>query len=371
MSWQKHLRAQLAELSVYDVPPSDAPTRLHANECPEPWPPEVLEALANELKALELNRYPDTSGRQLRKVLGDRHGVSPSRIVLGNGSDEIISILLTALSGRGPAGDRTPAHLVIPTPTFVMYAHSAAVLGMPVREVPLDDDFQLDPRGMREALPGAAICFLARPNNPTSSLFDKSLIEALVAEFPDTIFVLDEAYAAYLGELRGRESIWRADGPDNLVLMTTLSKVGLAALRLGYCVANEALALALNKVRHPYNVSATSLALATAILRDHDATQLAMLERAVANRGRLCALLGALPDCRVYPAHGNLVLARLSPAQRAPALVAALAEQGVRIKDQSKVPGLEGCIRVSVGTDGELDHLEASLAKVRAEVFGA
>src|SRR5690606_8784956 len=110
------------------------------------------------------NRYPDTSGRTLRRVLAERHNCSPDRIVLGNGSDEIISLLLTALSGAQARG-----HMVIPTPTFVMYAQSAQVLDVPTRSVALTDTLELDGPGLRAALPGAAICFLARPNNPTSS----------------------------------------------------------------------------------------------------------------------------------------------------------------------------------------------------------
>ena len=95
-SWRKHLRASLAELSVYDVPPAGSDqARLHANECPEPWPAEVLDALGRVVSEIELNRYPDTSGRSLRATLGHRHGVSADRVVLGNGSDEIISVLLT------------------------------------------------------------------------------------------------------------------------------------------------------------------------------------------------------------------------------------------------------------------------------------
>src|SRR5690606_19211348 len=134
-----------AELEVYDVEPSTAPSRMHANECPEPWPEEVRSALAEVVRELELNRYPDTSGRTLRRVLAAQHGCAPDRIVLGNGSDEIISMLLTALSGATAGG-----HLAIPCPTFVMYAHCARVLGIPVREVPLTDDLELDEAGLRD-----------------------------------------------------------------------------------------------------------------------------------------------------------------------------------------------------------------------------
>ena len=359
MSWQKHLRPTLSALSVYDVPPSDAPSRLHANECAEEWPPEVRQAFGEAIAALELNRYPDTSGRSLRAVIAQRHGVDPERVVLGNGSDEIISNLLTTLSGAPESGP-----LVIPTPTFVMYAHSAAVLDIPVREVALDENFQLDEEAMRQVLPGASLCFFARPNNPTSSLFQKEVIERLVADFKDVIFVLDEAYAAYLGHDDHRGGLWRADGPDNLVLMSTVSKIGLAALRLGYAIANPELALAMNKVRHPYNISTTSLTLCELALSRFAEVQDEMLRRAIENRGRLETILGRIKDAKLFPAHGNLVLCHVGSSERAASLVAKLAAQGVRIKDVSKVPRLEGCIRVSSGTERELDHLESSLGKL-------
>lgn len=351
--WTRHLRGSLRDLGVYDVAPADASqARMHANECPEPWPAEARARLGELVASLELNRYPDTSGRELRATLGRQHGVDPQRVVLGNGSDEIISLLLTALSD--PA---RPGVLVTPAPTFVMYAHSARVLGYEVREVVLDADLQLDAKAMRAALGGATICFLARPNNPTSSLWDADLIRALWSEFPDVVFVIDEAYVAY----SPGASLFDPEAPSNVVHMATLSKVGLAALRVGYCIVDQELALALNKVRHPYNISATSLALANAVLSQFADTQRAMVRRTIDNRERLAALLDRIPHAHRYPAHGNLVLVRLEPPDRASALAAGLAERGVLIKDVSRAAGLEGCLRVSVGTTEELDRLEAAL----------
>ncbi|MBX7082791.1 MAG: aminotransferase class I/II-fold pyridoxal phosphate-dependent enzyme [Nannocystaceae bacterium] len=349
--WQRNLRPQLAELVAYDVPPAQAFARMHANELPEPWPAHVMAALAELVRTVELGRYPDTSGRSLRAVLGQRHGCDPARIVLGNGSDEIISFVLTALGGA-----HTPT-LVIPSPTFVMYRLSARVLGYDVREVPLDDAMELDGAAMHRALDGATVCFLARPNNPTGTLWSSTLIGELVAAHPEVVFVLDEAYIAYAPGA----SLWRADAPDNLVYMATLSKVGLAALRVGYAIATPVLAAALDKIRHPYNVSQTSLALAEAVLTRFGAEQQQMIATAIEQRARLCALLARIPDAHVFPSAANLVLARLGSAEQAAALCARLAAHGVLIKDMGAHPRLRGCVRASVGTAAELDRLESLL----------
>jgi histidinol-phosphate/aromatic aminotransferase/cobyric acid decarboxylase-like protein len=139
--------------------------------------------------------------------------------------------------------------------------------------------------------------------------------------------------------------------------MSTLSKIGLAALRVGYCIADPALALALNKVRHPYNVSQTSIALAEAALTRFAAAQDQMIAKTIANRSRLIELLRQLPGAQLFPAHGNLVLVRLPDDARAHALVSQLEEAGVRVKDVSRVAKLGGCVRVSVGTDEDLERL--------------
>lgn len=354
--WSAHLRPTLADLSVYDVAPAGPSwARMHANECPEPWPDEVGDALAELIRTIELGRYPDTSGRSLRRVLADRYGTQPGRIILGNGSDEIIFILLTALSGG-----TTPGAVVFPTPTFVMYGHTARVLGMPIREVPVDENFQLRESAMDEALQGAAVCFLARPNNPTGVLWDAEIIGRLNARHPGTIFVVDEAYGAYAPGA----SLWNPGAPPNQVHMATLSKVGFAALRVGYCIAHPDLAAELDKVRHPYNLSATSLAMAELLLTRFDAQRRAMVARVIANRDRLSEMLGSLHGCRVYPSAANLVMARFEPHARASELAAQLAERGILVKDFSAKPGLEGCLRVSVGTSAELDRLQDALRHI-------
>lgn len=356
LPWASQLRRSLATLSVYDVPRASARARMHANENPEPWPDPVMRELAEVVRAVELGRYPDTSGRELREVLAARHGCEANRIVLGNGSDEVISFLLTALSGSGH-----PV-LVVPTPSFVMYGHAARVLDYEVREVELDEALQLDEPAMDRALHSATICFLARPNNPTGSLWAGAVVERLVARHPSVVFVIDEAYIAYAPG----ESLWRADVRDNVVHMGTLSKVGLAALRVGYAISHPVLAEALDKVRHPYNVSQTSLSIAHAVLTRFADVQQAMVDRAIANRERLAGLLARLPGTHVFPSAANLVLARMPDPQTALALVEHLAAHEVLVKNVGHLPRLRACVRASVGTAAELDHVERVLAGWRS-----
>lgn len=350
--WLASVRPSLGALSVYDVPRVHARARMHANENPEPWPEHVMAALGDVVRTIELGRYPDTSGRELREVLAARHGCDLGRIVLGNGSDEVISLLLTALGGAAQ-----PV-LVTPVPTFVMYAHAARVLGYEVREVELDDALQLDEAGLDRALAGATIAFFARPNNPTGTLWSADAIGRLVAAHPSVVFVIDEAYIAYAPG----SSLWGRLATDNVVFMQTLSKVGLAALRIGYAIADPRLALALDKVRHPYNVSQTSIAIAHAVLTRFADEQGQMIARAIGCRDRLAAVLARIPGAQVFDSAANLVVVRLSPTSRAPALVDALARAGILVKDVGHLPKLAGCIRASIGTAAELDHVEATIA---------
>jgi len=359
--WLASVRPSLGALSVYDVPRVHARARMHANENPEPWPEHVMAALGDVVRTIELGRYPDTSGRELREVLAARHDCDVGRIVLGNGSDEVISLLLIALGGAA-----RPV-LVTPVPTFVMYAHAARVLGYEIREVELDEALQLDEAGLDRALAGATIAFFARPNNPTGTLWSADAIVRLVRAHPSVVFVVYEAHVAYApgASLWGR--VWSSGEADNVVFMQTLSKVGLAALRIGYAIADPRLALALDKVRHPYNISQTSIAIAHTVLTRFAGEQAQMITRAIECRDRLATMLAGIPGAQVFDSAANLVVVRLSPAARAPALVLALAHAGILVKDVGHLPKLAGCIRASVGTMAELDHVEATIAAWIAE----
>ncbi|MGB1275298.1 MAG: pyridoxal phosphate-dependent aminotransferase, partial [Nannocystaceae bacterium] len=353
--WACHLRPEVAAMDHYTAPYMPAPVaRLHANECPYPWPDAVYSAIDAAIRRVELNRYPQISGEVVRRLVANEYGCDPDQVVLGNGSDEIISLLLMALAGT----HHKPSHIVTPAPTFVMYRHSAQVQGIGVEEVPLTRNFELDPSAMDAALArGPALCFFARPNNPTSSLWSAEIIDDLMARYPATVFVIDEAYGAYAPGT----SMWSTEPRPNHLQMGTLSKVGMAALRLGYCIAHPRLACALNVVRHPYNISQTSLAIAETILTQFGEVQADMIRRTIAGRDRLAALLATLPGAEVMPAFANFVVARFAQPGAATRLQNLLRERGILVKDLSRYPGLADCLRVSGGTPPELDLFERAL----------
>ncbi len=362
-AWAVHLRPEVAAMDHYTAPHMPEPlARLHANECPYPWPERVFEGISRALHRVELERYPCISGKRVRELLARRHDCNPDHIVLGNGSDEIISILLTALAGTR----EQPSHILTPSPSFVMYSHSAQVLGLGVDEVPLTRKFQLDPLEMDRALKrGPAVCFLARPNNPTSSLWRADLIGYLMDRYPATLFVIDEAYGAYAPGT----TLWKPPIRPNHIYMGTLSKVGMAALRLGYCIAPPRLATALNVVRHPYNISQTSLVIAETLLTQFADVQADMIERTIAGRTRLVTMLATLRGAEVMPAHANLVVTRFRNTPVSTRLQQFLRERRILVKDLSKYPGLAGCLRVSVGTEPELDLLERALQEIPNELW--
>jgi len=344
------IRSTVAAAIPYDLEDDPGAIRLHANECSQRWPPALAGRLAEVAATLDLCRYPDPSGARLRGLIAERKACSADRVILGNGSDELIALSLLALGGPGSVA-------TIPTPTFSVYGHFARLTGWNVREVPLDPDFELDAEAMNCALFGAAVCFLARPNNPTSSLWDADLIRWLVVEHPSTVFVLDEAYAAFSPGC----SLYRSDAPANVVHLETFSKVGLAALRIGFAICDPVLAQALNTVRMPYNVSSLTLAAAEMVMQEFEGVSASMVEEMVQCRRRLVEILGRVRGTRVYPAHGSMVLTDFGSLESVNTMLAQLRRHSILVRSFPVRSRLQNCIRFSVGSDAELDALEVAL----------
>ena len=347
-------RPQLGGLRAYAAEHADGLIKLDANENPCPPPPDLMARIGAAAAALELNRYPDPEAAALRRTLADRSGWSPEGLLLGNGSDDLILLLLAACGGEG-------ATLLVPTPTFSMYRHIALSLGWRVEEVPLTPSFALDEA---ELLKRAASCsprlsVFASPNNPTGNLFDRGVLERYLRAAPG-IVVIDEAYhdfagASVVGMLRAHR---------NLVVLQTLSKIGLAALRLGILLADAQVVGELNKVRLPYNVGSFSQSAAQIVLENRAFLD-GQIRMIIEERGRVAAALSLLPGVALFPSDANFILMRTDRPSRG--VFEALRRRGVLVRDLGGNPGmLFGCIRVTVGVPSEND---AFLAAMRV-IFG-
>jgi histidinol-phosphate aminotransferase len=358
--WSLSLRPELAEMAPYV--PADPPgvrIRLDANEAPPPSQ-AVRDAVARAIAATPLERYPDARARELKARLAERTGARPEELLLGTGSDEIIGVLLTALARPR---DRAPTATVLaPTPTFVMYRVTARANGLKPVEVPLDAKWDLDVGQMRRAIEMTrpSVVFIASPNNPTSNrMSDDRVAEVLeVAARHDALVVVDEAYGDY-----ARQSVrgWRAGSP-NLAVLRTLSKVGLAALRVGWLEADATLVREIDKARQPYNVSATSQAAAAAVLGGAWDDVTVEVDRVVRERERVAAALRALPGVDVAPSDANFLwIGTPGPSSET---YERLVAQGVLVRSFHAAGGrLANRLRVTIGSPADNDGFLEAFAK--------
>lgn len=350
----------LRGVTAYHVPrPPNVRARLDANELPYPLPDEAAAALAQELATVAVHRYPEADAGELRAFLAADLGVAPEQLVFGNGSDELIALLIAAFGE--PRKGQSRARVLYPDPSFVYYAIAARSHGADAIEVPLDDDMQLDFELCADAMEGARpnVAFFALPNNPTGTLWSPEEVAGLAVRFPDTIVVADEAYLAY----GGRTLLPRLPELPNLVVMRTLSKIGMAGLRVGFLAASPAITHELEKVRPPYNVGSLNQRAALWLLRHQRAWLAARTADVVAERERLRAALAAFPELRVFPSEANLLMFRVGRGGdgRAVRLWKALADRGILVRKLDRPGPLAGCLRITPGTTTENDLLLAEL----------
>lgn len=354
----KLVRPELAAVTAYEPEPTHGATiRLDANEAPALDDPRIDAAVARAVSSLTLARYPDPTAAALRAAIALRFGAPPEELVLGVGSDEVIAMLATAIAGGGPGGG-APV-VVTPTPTFAMFAVTARVHGLRVVEVPVREDYAPDLSALGEtvARERASLVFLASPNNPTGAVVERGALEALLAAHPETVFVLDEAYADYAAvpTLRAlRET------HDNLCVMRTLSKIGLASLRVGWLDAPAEVARELEKVRLPYNIPAPSQLIAAEILQHAFDAISEHVARVRSERARVASALSQLPWLRVHASEANFLWVSLSSAESARSLHAHLRQGGILVRSFAQRAGrVASCLRITVGSAAENDALLA------------
>lgn len=326
--------------------------RLDANEAPPLFPDAVRTRLAREFASVALERYPDATGSALREAVAARMGVEPQEVLLGVGSDEVITLLLGALGQ--PRGASEPPVVLTTSPTFVMYRMSARLRGQRVLEVPLDAEWDLAVdallRAAEFATPG--VVFIASPNNPTGTVAGSGRLERLIEALPNSIVVVDEAYVDYAE--RDRLDLFRRY--ENVVVLRTLSKIGFASLRVGWLVGRKPLVAELDKLRLPYNLSGLSQALARVVLAELWDEVRAVTRAVVAERARLAAELAALPGLMVTPPQANFLWVKSE--RPAAETFRALGERGILVRSFHSSGGrLAHQLRVTVGTAAENDEL--------------
>ena len=350
------IRQDVQGMHAYAVQHSAGLVKLDAMENPFRLSPALQQQLGERLGRVAINRYPGNRVDELRAALAAHAGLSPGLgLMLGNGSDELISLLAMA-------ADLPEAVLMAPVPGFVMYQMSAQLQGLRFVGVPLTADFELDEAAMLTAIETQrpSLLFLAYPNNPTANLWNDQTIERCIEAMGHVngLVVMDEAYQPFAA----RNSMDRLRRHAHVLVMRTMSKFGLAGVRIGYLMGAEALIQQIDKLRPPYNISVLNAEAALfALAHAAEYAEQAALIRS--ERERVFAELADLPGVKPYPSQANMILLRVVDAA---AVFAAMRQRGVLVKNVSALhPLLGNCLRITVGTPDEngrmLNALRASI----------
>ena len=345
----RYLRADVQGMHGYAVQPSAGFVKVDTMENPFRLPPALRRQLGERLADVALNRYPAERGDVLRAELA-KHANMPEGcdIMLGNGSDELISLLTLAAD--------VPGNVVMaPLPGFVMYEMSAKLQGLKFVGVPLTPDFELDGQAtlaaVREHQP--ALLYIAYPNNPTANLWNDDVVDVIIEAAPGLV-VIDEAYQPFAA----RDSLARLRRHEHVVLMRTMSKFGLAGVRIGYMKGRQPLIAEIDKLRPPFNISVLNCEAALFAL-EHVDEYAKQAETIRAEREKLGDAMKLLPGVRPFPSEANMILARVPDAKR---VFEGMRARGVLVKNVSGLhPLLANCIRITIGTPDENPQTLAAL----------
>jgi len=346
------VRDDLVGTVPYGAPQLDVAVRLNTNETPYPPPPVFFDALAERLHGLQLQRYPDRKVADLRTALGERFGMPATHVWAAAGSNEVLLQLFQAYGGPG-------RRLLLTSPGYSAHPLIARAASTAVVEVPLEDGFTLDTVAATDAAKrsGAHVICVASPHNPAGTLVSHDVVRAL-HDASEALVIVDEAYIEFAPD--GASAVALLDELDRLVVCRTFSKAWrLAGLRLGYLLAPSWVIDDLRKVRLPYHLDMiTQAAGLVALTLEREMT--AHIAAIVTEREWLTEQIAALPGLTPYPSHGNFVLVRGTGAS----LFERLLERGVLVRDFSSLPGLDNCVRVTVGMRPEHEALLEALRDV-------
>jgi len=346
---------RITHLKAYKTETSPAKVKLSSNELPYDLPDWLKERVKRAVAEIPFNRYPDPYATRLREILAELWGVGAENIVLGNGSDELI-LNLTIAVGEPYEG------VAYPIPTFPMYRVCADTLGKPVYEIPLQRDLDIDEEATSRVLENykPALLFISYPNNPTGNLFSREKLERLRKKVP--LMVSDEAYYDFSGETYRDEAV----KGENVVVLRTLSKIGLASLRVGALIGEENLVREMFKVKMPFNVTYPSQVIAEVVLTEGREFIEWAISQVVSERERLLKELQKMEGVEVFPSKANFFLFK-TPFE-AELVHKKLLERGVLVRNVSYLPNLERCLRVNVGKPEENDIFLETLGEVLREL---
>jgi histidinol-phosphate aminotransferase len=339
------IRPKIRALAAYPVAKAVGMIKLDAMENPYGLTAEARAEIAAAVANVRINRYPDGPGDEVKSALRRAFALPDDvALILGNGSDEILQMLTAAVAKPGAA-------VLAPEPSFVLYRAIADLANLRFVGVPLRADLTLDIEAMLAAVERErpALVWLAYPNNPTGTLFPAADVERILRAAPGVVAV-DEAYYAFADS----SFLPRVLEFPNLIVVRTVSKVGMAGVRLGYAAAHPAWVAELEKIRPPYNVNALTQAVVPVLLNHAPllAEQAAAIRR---ERARVAAALAALPGVTVFPSHANFLLIRVPDAPR---WFTALREAGILVKNvHGWHPLLAHCLRITIGTPAENNAL--------------
>ena len=345
------VRKKIKQLNAYHVESLSDEIKLHANENPYPPSPELLKRIFLRLNELELNRYPDPECINLKQAIAKKTDTLPEQIIIGNGSDELIQYLMQVLCNEGD-------HIAFPDPTFAMYRITANCLGLNPVHFSLNDNWDFEAQYALEVLTRhkARLVFLSYPNNPTGNCFSEKSIQQLIEKF-DGIVVVDEAYQ----DFSGKSFLKQMKNHNNLVIFRSLSKIGLAGLRIGYGIFPSILAEQINKVRLPYNSNTLSQYVATELLNDFSHVQ-NQIHSILEERDRVIDELSKLSSIITYPSNSNFILFKVPNG--GDNLFNKLKKNGILVRNLNSHPKLKDCLRVTIGTKQENNYFVEQLRKI-------
>lgn len=331
------VRPAVRALQAYHVDETPVRIKLDAMENPFPLPPAVRRTTAAALSRVAVNFYPDPAAKTLKTAIGKMWGIRPDRMLLGNGSDELIQAIILAFGGP----------VLAPTPSFAMYEITARALSQDVVTVPLTREFDLDADAVirKARQTGSKVIFLASPNNPTGNRYSDDAVRKVLRSVKASV-VIDEAYYSF----SGKSWLPQLRKYPNMILLRTLSKIGFAGLRIGVLTAAPEIVEELNKIRLPYNINSLSQAMGVAALQHQKIldNQIAVL---VAERNKLYQALLKTPGVTPFPSETNFLLLWIE--KDATAVFQTLRKRGILVKNLDRPGPLKSCLRVTIGTPAQ------------------